>query len=142
MASALDQAGGIAQLMFDGRSDGLDFVMQNEPSALQGGFNRIRLSREQSQSGALSLVLRAGVFRADQRSIVEAEPVLLLSNVSHLSIHYFGSQAANESPKWYSSWAGQSRLPELVRFEIAMEGPLGPTRLVIPIGLRLSEQSP
>lgn len=142
LASALDEAGGIARLMFDGRSDALDFVMQNEPSALQGGLNRIRLSREQSQSGASSLVLRAGVFRSDQRSIVEAEPVSLLSDVSKLSIRYFGSQEATQAPRWYSSWAGQRGLPELVRFEIAIDGPLISTRLVIPIALRLSEQSP
>jgi prepilin-type N-terminal cleavage/methylation domain-containing protein len=126
---------GSAALLFDGRTDGVDFIGLPPAYLAPGGFHRLSLALEPTASGQ-DLVLRwqsltAAVEDSDLR------PSILVEHLVRVDFAYYGARDYAELPQWREEWRGALRLPVLVRLHfVFLDGHEVPDLVV---ALRLSQ---
>jgi prepilin-type N-terminal cleavage/methylation domain-containing protein len=114
LAGALPVAGASsAVLLFDGRSDGVDFVGFPPAYLAPGGFHRLSLEIVPSASGQ-QLVLRWHPL-AEVPDEGGLRPAILLDHLEHVAFAYYGARDYAEAPQWREEWQGAIRLPSLIR---------------------------
>jgi prepilin-type N-terminal cleavage/methylation domain-containing protein len=139
--TAIDEADGIARLLFEGRTDTVTFVAMSEATAFPGGLMRVRLSwqdRPPLPGHPAALVLRTAVFRANPRLVFESEPVVLFRDVVGFSLQYFGAPGLGEPPQWLSEWVGRDRIPLAVLGQVDLYNVSGVRRFILQTTLRLA----
>jgi prepilin-type N-terminal cleavage/methylation domain-containing protein len=100
-------------LLFDGRSDGVDFVGLPPAYLAPGGFHRLSLEIAPSPAGQ-QLVLRwQPMTKVPEEG--EMRPAIVLDHLEHVAFAYYGARDYNEAPQWRDEWQGAIRLPSLIR---------------------------
>jgi hypothetical protein len=69
------------------------------------------------------------------------DPVTLLEGVSQVRFAYFGSANTGAAPAWQDNWINRSRLPDLIRIEIARDDPKLPTWPALIVGTRVTSNA-
>jgi prepilin-type N-terminal cleavage/methylation domain-containing protein len=112
------------RLTFAGSAHSLEFTGELPASAVRGGYYRMLL-RTVPRAGTTSLILswaperNQAVRLAEQADSTDGGSELLTS-VEKLSITYYGTKDGDRAASWHDAWVDQIRLPELIRFEIAL----------------------
>jgi general secretion pathway protein J len=100
-------------LLFDGRSDGVDFVGLPPAYLAPGGFHRLSLDIVPTASGQ-QLVLRwHPVTEVPEEG--ELRPAILLDHLAQVAFAYYGARDYAETPQWREEWQNAIRLPSLIR---------------------------
>jgi prepilin-type N-terminal cleavage/methylation domain-containing protein len=99
---------------FSGNAARLEFQTSLPPYLALGGFYTVSLERSMDDELLIS-------WRDSEGITLPGSPAhaTLLSGVSHIALTYFGARNGAGSQKWFDSWTGQPRLPDLVRIQIA-----------------------
>ena len=140
-ATTINEADGVARLLFEGRTDAIAFVALSEATAFQGGLMRVRLlwqDRPPLPRQPAALVLRTAVFRANPRLVFESEPVVLFRDVTELSLRYFGAPGPGKQPQWHSEWFGRDQMPLAILVQADLASGSGTRRLMLQSSLRLT----
>jgi prepilin-type N-terminal cleavage/methylation domain-containing protein len=139
--TTIDEADGVAHLLFEGRRDEITFVALSEATAFQGGLMRIRLlwqDRPPAPGRPAALVLRTAVFRANPRLVFESAPVVLFRDVTEFSLRYFGAPEPGKRPQWHSEWFGRDQMPLAMLVQADLASGSGMRRLMLQSSLRLT----
>jgi general secretion pathway protein J len=138
-ATTIDEVDRNARLHFDGRTDTVTFVTLSEATAFQGGLMRVHLSwqdRPPLPGHPAALVVRAAVFRANSRLIVESAPVVLFRDVVGFSLRYFGAPEPGKPPRWHAEWLGRDQMPLAMLVQVDVAGASGRRRVILQTTLR------
>jgi general secretion pathway protein J len=104
---------------FDGQPDRLIFVADMPAYIGIGGLMRIDLSRKATADGYQLLLTRR--HQNETPIAASGEPdqqAVLVQNLDHLAIAYFGQQGRSPAPAWHSSWDSVGNLPNLIRISV------------------------
>lgn len=112
------------RLTFTGSAQSLELTGELPMSAVTGGYRRLLIAPVHRPDGnALGIAWAPERNQTDRLAELADGPegrVDLLPAIDQLAISYYGRKGdANESA-WHDEWSGQTRLPELVRIQIAL----------------------
>ena len=122
---------------FAGDADGIVFIAPPGAYLALGGEEVTWLAVERGPQGA-RIVLR---FRPLDRASDRWPPVLdaramqsavLLDDVAHTDLAYFGRSDPNADPQWWPEWRDRAALPSLIRLAVAGGGHSWPDLVVAP----------
>jgi general secretion pathway protein J len=103
---------------FDGAPQSLRFVSARPPGVTLGGLSLVGLQVEQNTNRSQNLVMRRAMpddAATDFGPLDQAQPTILLEDISGVSFAYFGSENDFTDPKWYDTWTFPGRIPEMIR---------------------------
>jgi general secretion pathway protein J len=103
---------------FDGERQSLRFVSARPPGGTLGGLSLVGLQVEPSANRAQNLVMRRAMpddAAKDFGPLDQAQPMVLLQDISDVSFAYFGSENDFTDPKWTDTWTFPARIPEMIR---------------------------
>ncbi len=122
LASALPLASSRAggwDLVFEGEAQSVRFVSELPGYVSGGGIHFVTLELSPGPEGN-DLVLR---WRPLHALDADGPPdqAVLVKNVAHLRLQYFGARARNALPEWRDSWRGLRTMPRLIRIALEQE---------------------
>ncbi|AMK78397.1 MULTISPECIES: prepilin-type N-terminal cleavage/methylation domain-containing protein [Methylomonas] len=110
------------KLAFEGLPQSISFVSALPAASARKGLQVFHVGLDPRQPSILKVALTP--YRQTESLPADAEPVVLLENLRHLKISYFGSSTDNGdgSSGWLDEWQGQAtgQLPKLVKISIAL----------------------
>ncbi|MCH7696441.1 MAG: prepilin-type N-terminal cleavage/methylation domain-containing protein [Proteobacteria bacterium] len=110
------------QLLFKGETDAIHFT--SSLPAHRGGGGLYFLSLLMSGNNAhQDLTLHYQPVRPDSDLFnnpdsEEVQTMSLIKNIEDVEFFYYGNQANDDEPRWYSQWDIKDKLPELVKVQI------------------------
>lgn len=116
---------------FTGEAQTVSFFAP-QPASLGGGLQWQRLSLAQARlQVSFAPFTAAGVAPA-------GEAVTLLTGVRQLALHYRGLDAQQQPTAWLERWPWPARLPQAVRLDLQLDGPVPWVAEQIALRLELS----
>ncbi len=122
-------------VVFDGRSDGVDFVTVS-PLHISGQGFQLFSVRSASGPSAGRLIARWQPFSriaAEAVSSVTAHECVLLDEIASAEFSYLGKLGG--VPTWQPRWQGRDGLPSLLRIRLNYAGQRQPDDLVVALRL-------
>lgn len=112
----------VPKLAFTGLPQSISFVSALPAASARKGLQVFHVGLDPQQPSTLKVALTP--YRQTESIPTDAEPVVLLENLRHLKISYFGSSTDNGdgTSGWLDEWQGQAtgQLPKLVKISIAL----------------------
>ncbi|HEY5337641.1 MAG TPA: prepilin-type N-terminal cleavage/methylation domain-containing protein [Rhizomicrobium sp.] len=99
---------------FDGAADGITFLAPDD--AMPGALDRVAIKTETVED-SLAVVRTS---RMELSTGAETGRAVLLKHVAALNMSYFGSDKDGTAPIWQKTWQDRTRLPSLIRVQIAL----------------------
>jgi general secretion pathway protein J len=110
------------KLAFTGLPQSISFVSALPAASARKGLQVFHVGLDPQQPSTLKVALTP--YRQTESNPADAEPVVLLENLRHFKISYFGSSTddSDGSSGWLDEWQGQAsgQLPKLVKISIAL----------------------
>ncbi|WP_165786276.1 prepilin-type N-terminal cleavage/methylation domain-containing protein [Methylomonas sp. Kb3] len=112
----------LPKLAFEGLPQSISFVSALPAASARKGLQVFHVGLDPQQPSTLKVALTP--YRQTESIPADAEPVVLLENLRHFKISYFGASADNVDGNgaWLDEWQGQAtgQLPKLVKVSIAL----------------------
>lgn len=125
-----------SDLMFDGQPQRLRYVAVL-PEPLGGGIQLHTLQLIQNGPDAQSLQVRFD--RIDPNGLHPwGEPQILLHDVRNLHFRYRGKDPEGHATQWLDQWPWPGRLPQQIRIDLDLLGPIAWVAQVASLQLELS----
>ena len=117
--------------MFEGDSEHLRFVAPL-PAALNGGLQTHTFTAKANSSGTDDLIVS---FTHASRGQTDAwgSPQRILSRFENLQLSYRGLDDQQQHTGWIPTWPWSKRLPQYVRVELDIQGPVRWPPLVVAL---------
>ena len=133
------RADGRLRIMFRGEDKSISFVA---PATLgsAGGLYWFELKARTGAAETLDVILSWSEFRAS-RAESQSAPVqfdrLLLGDVQHFNLRYYGAATVRAEPGWADTWTSNDTLPEIVEIRITGHSAGQTTSKTVRVPLRL-----
>jgi general secretion pathway protein J len=121
------------RIAFDGKPDGIDFVVTGPVYLAPGGFQRLRLRLVGDQPPKRLILEWLGTARNAATSAAPPQPSVLLDKVASIQFAYFGANNLSRPAEWQATWQAAPRLPLLIRMRVTLaDGTRPPEFAVAP----------
>jgi len=114
------------KLAFEGEKDRLRFVSTRAAGATKPGISLVGLALEQSKDFRnRDLVMRRALPQADAKdfsALGDGDRTVLMPGVENVEFAYFGTDNDLVEGKWLDSWPPGTRIPQLVRMRVRLQG--------------------
>lgn len=106
------------QTGFDGASGGLELVADMPAYVGLGGLMRIGLETVDTDDARQLVLIRQRFDRTGTVDEPAEQRAVLVDDLAHVRLAYFGQDSVDAAPAWHSSWSGMSNLPNLVAVSV------------------------
>lgn len=114
------------KLAFEGEKDRLRFVSTRSAGATKPGIALVGIALEDGKDiRSRDLVMRRALPQVDAKdfsALDEGDRTVLASGVERVEFAYFGTENDLVEGSWRDSWAAGTRIPQLVRLRVKLEG--------------------
>ncbi|CAD6878807.1 hypothetical protein [Methylomonas albis] len=112
----------VPKLAFTGLPQSISFVSALPAASARKGLQVFHVGLDPQKPSTLKVALTP--YRQTESIPTDAEPVVILENLRHFKISYFGADTGNGdgTSGWVDEWQGQTtgQLPKLVKISIAL----------------------
>jgi general secretion pathway protein J len=139
MRQVTDARGTGDTIIFSGLPNQIEFMAPTYQAEGPHALHHFSLHLEQGNNLVLSSINER---TSPQAAVIEGlgwAPLVLLDNVTHIDLDYFGQDTISGRDSWQQNWTQRGRLPKLIRMKLAFGR--GDTRVWPVLMIRPAPQS-